>query len=53
MTSYLSHYQSFKTVEEMEMHVENHRFAHYGKMNETYRGLAMRRVNQRGRLGEL
>ena len=39
MTSYLTDYQSFKTVEEMDMHVEKHILAHYGEMNETDRAL--------------
>lgn len=39
MTSYLTDYQSFKTVEEMDMHVEKHLHAHYGEMNETERAI--------------
>lgn len=39
MTSYLTAYQSFKTVQEMDMHVEKHMLAHYGEMNETDRTL--------------
>lgn len=39
MTSYLTDFQSFKTVEEMDMHVEKPILAHYGEMNETDRSL--------------
>ncbi|WP_277587556.1 helix-turn-helix domain-containing protein [Psychrobacillus antarcticus] len=39
MTSYLTDYQSFKTVQEMDRHVEKHLLAHYGEMNETERAM--------------
>ena len=39
MTSYLTAYQSFKTVAEMDQHVEKHTLVNYGEMNETDRAL--------------
>ncbi|SDN76924.1 Helix-turn-helix domain-containing protein [Psychrobacillus sp. OK028] len=35
MTIYLNYFQSFNTVQEMDMHVEKHVMANYGEMNET------------------
>lgn len=39
MTSNLTDYQSFKTVEDMNRHMEKHMLAHYEEMNETDRAL--------------